>query len=64
LKQKDLRRARRRIGVVVGKKGEKSSECEENILSVGGKPEEAGNLKKYLKSFRTYFPPPRPPERT
>jgi hypothetical protein len=38
-----------RIGVVVGKKEEKSSECEEDIMPVGGKSEEPADLKKYLK---------------
>jgi hypothetical protein len=36
----------------------KNGECEEEILPVGGKSEEAADLKKYLKCFGTYVLPP------
>jgi len=49
LKQKDLRSENRRIGVVAGDAEEKNGECEEDILPVGGKSEEAADLKNYLK---------------
>jgi hypothetical protein len=48
LKQKNLRRENRRIGGAVGEAEEKSGECEEGVLPVGGKSEEA-DLKNYLK---------------
>jgi hypothetical protein len=34
---------------VVGGREEKSGECEEDILPVGSKSEEAPDVKKYLK---------------
>jgi hypothetical protein len=49
LKQKDLRRENKRIGVAVGDAEEKSGECEEDILPFGGKSEKMADLKKYLK---------------
>jgi len=56
LKQKDLRREDRGIGVAVGDAEEKSGKYEEDILPVGCKSEEAADLKKYLKYFSTYVP--------
>ena len=38
--------------------GEKGGECEEDILPIGGKPEEVTDLKKYHKMFqnlRSFF---------
>jgi hypothetical protein len=58
LKQKDLRRENRRIAVGVGDAEEKSGECEEDILPVGGKSEEAADLKKYLKMPQNSRPVP------
>jgi len=46
LKQKDLRRENRRIGVGIGDAEEKNGECEKDILPVGCKSEEAAHLKK------------------
>jgi hypothetical protein len=48
-KRKNQRKENSRFGVVVGDTEEKDGECKENILSAGGKSEEASDLKKYLK---------------
>jgi hypothetical protein len=57
LKQKELRRENRRIGVAVEDVEEKSGKCEEDIFPVGGKSKEAADLKKYIKCFRTFVRP-------
>jgi uncharacterized protein YdaT len=49
LKQKDLRKESRRSAVEVGETKVKSGECEKDNLPVGGKSEEAVDLKKYFK---------------
>jgi len=49
LKQKDLRRENRRIGVTLEDTEEKSGKYGEDILPVCGKSEEAVDAKKYLK---------------
>jgi len=52
LKQKDLRKENKRIGVGVRDSGEQSGKCKEDILPVGCKSEEASDLKKYLKMLQ------------
>jgi len=48
LKQRDPREEKS-IRVAVGHGGEKGSKYKEDILPIGGKSEEAADLKKYLK---------------
>ena len=52
LKQKDLKKENRRIGVGVGGTEEKNGESEEGVLLVAGKSEEASDLKKYHKMLQ------------
>jgi hypothetical protein len=52
----DKRRENRRIGVAGGDLEEKRGGCEESILPVGGKSEEAADLKKYLKMLLNLHP--------
>ena len=47
----DKRREDRKSGVAVGHEGEKGAEFEEDFLSVGGKPEEVADLKRYDRMF-------------
>jgi hypothetical protein len=56
LKQKDLRKENKRIGVAVGDIEEKSGGWEEDILPVGGKSKEAADLKKFLKMLENLRP--------
>ena len=44
LKRRNLRKENRRVEVVVGDMEEKSDECREDILPVGGKCKEAADL--------------------
>ena len=37
---------------MIGDGEEKNGECEEDILPIGGKPEEAADLKKHLKMLQ------------
>jgi len=49
LKQSNLTRENRRIGVAAGIVEETSAECEEKMPPAGGKSEETKSLKKHFK---------------